>query len=371
MKQIKWMALGIILWSAGSVAQAQLVGNQIFIPQEGSISGSLLNKETGAPVRDCQIVLHRIMLEKTTFSPELFGMDSTPQLLTATAMIGNRSTYSDAQGAFSFTNLRTGDHYYELEIQSPIYQQQIVSGNFSVGTNDWGIIEVSARPFYVHRSSPIPYTTDPSVVRTTVVNTTGKRAYMRFWLTGKLERRDDSEYYGCSSEVPLKLQKRHKRGHKNYATYRLVPGENEIELNVKDYGPDIVVSQIMINGGRSYTEPLMMSQPVIRFDNVVTLSPGGHLYRDPIYFNPINPGILNPGSSSSGTLYVNSGSSASFEVSSDLIVGSVDSSNTLIIDGAVSGLTLNSTNIIIQSDSASVSVAPDLVIGNYSELVAP
>lgn len=270
MKLKNWFLLGAVLFGV-CLAQNSLA--EIIIPAEGSIRGKLIDEETGHPVTGCRVALYSIISEYQTM-----GLESHTDIQPATqsfpfvpihfpARFPVAVTYSSGSGDFSFVNLWTGHHHYEIEIQDPKYQNEAVTGPFSAGSNDWGVIEASKRPFYFSASGNDAWGSH-QVVRTTVVNTTGKKAYMRFWLTGRLERLDDSEYFGCNSEVVLKL-KRRKKGTKTYATYRLNPGENAIKLRIKDYGPNIDVSQIMINGGRSSSKPMMVSTYVLRHVNII------------------------------------------------------------------------------------------------------
>ncbi len=284
MRLKNWFLLGAVLFGVCLTSQAV-----IYLDREGSINGIVIDQQTGSPVSGCRVELHQIFnfdpdavyitqVQGATLSSSTIveneNVDVDADLFPPESSYVRASTRTTFDGRFSFTNLWTGSHpqdwpTFEIHVNDPKYQNEAVAGQFSAGSNDWGTIEVSERPFYFENSRI--NTETPNVVETTVVNTTGKKAYMRFWLTGRLERLDDSEYFGCSSEVPLKL-KRRGRGYKNYATYRLVPGENKIKLRIKDYGPNIDVSRIMINGGRSSSKPMMVSTYVLRH-MIITMPP--------------------------------------------------------------------------------------------------
>jgi len=240
------------------------------------ITGKVIEKETELPV-DCTLGIRHFFLGRSGEERHAY-----------TATYGCREN-----GEFTFTNQWEETSRIEIEIDNNKYQYQLISGSFEPGTNDWGTIELSKRPFYFENSRIND--DDPNIVKTTVINTTGKRAYMRFWLTGRVERLDDSEYFGCNSESLLKL-KRGKKRYKTYATYRLVPGENKIKFKLKDYGSNISVSRIKINGGRSSSNPMIVSQFVMH-EVTKWFSPGGPIPIPlPRYTNVITnivyPGVL-------------------------------------------------------------------------------
>lgn len=120
------------------------------------------------------------------------------------------------------------------------------------------------RPFYIGSCSE-----DEKLITATVINTTGENALMRFWVTGTLTRLDDSEYFGCDSVTPLKLEKCSGTGDRNYATYWLGAGENHITLQIKDYGDDCAISQLYLNGGRSSSRPLMPAYPIVQDAQII------------------------------------------------------------------------------------------------------
>lgn len=266
MKRIYRM-ISVALLGIGFACQAQITPQDIILLQEGSISGQLINKKTGAPAPYCRVVLHSI----TTFSPYVTcdqpSLSPLPPFdapisidlpISGTFSYPIATTYSSEQGQFSFSNLWTGRHHYEVEIESSQYYERTITGPFSAGDNDWGVIEISSRPFFFENVFE-----QSNVVSAIVVNTTRSPAYMRFWLTGNLTRLDDSAYFGCNSEAPLQLKQR--RGPSvDYVTYQLNPGKNPVKLRLRDYGPDIAISQIAISGGRSYSEPMIQSTCVMQ-----------------------------------------------------------------------------------------------------------
>lgn len=230
--RFKQASLIALLIAANLTASATIVFQTV-------ITGKIVEKETGQPVPNCWLWVH-------SYS---YNFSTGQEMQTSSARYECTSN-----GEFAITNLASR---CEIELaDSNKYQEQLISGPLGIGTTDWGTIEVSKRPFYLENCRQVD-----DVVSATVINMTGRKAYMRFWLTGQLTRLDDSEYLGCSSAVPLKL-KQGKKKYKDYATYQLVPGENDIELRVKDYGPDLSVSSIMISGGLSYFEPKLPSVPV-------------------------------------------------------------------------------------------------------------
>lgn len=120
------------------------------------------------------------------------------------------------------------------------------------------------RPFYIESCSE-----DENRITATVINATGENALMRFWVTGTLTRLDDSEYFGCDSVTPLKLEKHSGSGDRNYATYWLGAGENQITLQIKDYGEDCTISQLYLNGGRSSSRPLMPAYSIVQEAQII------------------------------------------------------------------------------------------------------
>jgi hypothetical protein len=235
MKHIKYALLIALFSTANLVAAADSFQPQI-------IKGRIIEKGTGMPVSNATLWI-RYFIEDA-------GRE----------MIVSNDFYSCSDsGEFTITNVSDQVTRCDVELtDNNKYQESSISGPFEPGINDWGTFKVSVRPFYLERCYQRSNT-----VSAIVVNTTGKKAYMRFWLTGQLTRLDDSEYLGCSSEVLLELR-RNKKDLTDYATYRLVSGKNNIELRVKDYGQNISVSGVTISGGRSYSEPMMPSFHVFR-----------------------------------------------------------------------------------------------------------
>lgn len=236
MKHIKHVLIIALLGVANFVTAA----DDSFQPQ--IIKGRIVQKRTGMPVPNCPLWIR------------YFTEDAGREVQVFSVAYG----CSD-NGEFAITNLLDQVSRCDIELnERNKYQEPSISGSFEPGINDWGTFKVSVRPFYFKSCWQ-----DHNMVSATVVNTTGKKAYMRFWLTGQLTRLDDSEYLGCNSEIPLQL-KQGKKGYMDFATYQLVPGENNIELRVRDYGPNLSVSGIMLSGGRSLSEPMMPSTRVFQ-----------------------------------------------------------------------------------------------------------
>lgn len=270
----------------------------IRFPVPKTIRGTLINKASGEPAAGCRIELYSTnFITPDIEQPVLVPPGPSPS-----------TTYSSDTGAFSFTTFLWENFDYHIEINDHKYQFEMFAGSVSEQTNDWGSLEVSQRPFYLEN-----FQAENNEVTATVVNTTGKKTYMRFWLTGKLTRLDNSAYMGSDIQVPLRIKKR-TRGYKYCATYRLNPGENRIKLRIKDYSEDIAVSNMKLHGGRSFAKPMMVSapaDPVSAYDSAI--------WPPYIIPSPWPPYITTHGNSSGGSVYI-SGSSSGLSSSGSVTI---------------------------------------------------